>query len=408
MKKLALVAAVGLVLSGCGGSGDNNSGDITTPPVTNPTASTVIGSIESISGNSITVNGHKFSVANVNYQGQSLKPSVLALNMMVEVNSATKASSANVTLEPTMAGIINNIDRATGMFTINGITLKYAKLMDKDSPIHNHDWVFVSSLPTATEGYKVISVVKLSPEEPSFGDITKRSEIEGVVTDLDVKLKRMTLGSGINIEWDQNIHFDDGILPILGHWVEVEGQWSNGIFHASEIDVENYASNSSESETEGVITWVANDHSAFALNYRGKFLVNSSTRFEDGSKLDLLVGSEVEVTSVSQSNNRVATNIEFDDKDTSDDAWDNHEFECSGLVTNYQVEGVSATFDIQELQYGENAGKDCSNITINKNNAVFEDGLSFFNLSDKQVDVEGILVNRNKVALEVEAWEAED
>ncbi|MEF1339113.1 hypothetical protein REH81_20425, partial [Vibrio rotiferianus] len=61
-----------------------------------------------------------------------------------------------------------------------------------------------------------------------------------------------------------------------------------------------------------------------------------------------------------------------------------------------------------ELQYGENAGKDCSNITINKNNAVFEDGLSFFNLSDKQVDVEGILVNRNKVALEVEAWEAED
>ncbi|MEF1341725.1 DUF5666 domain-containing protein, partial [Vibrio rotiferianus] len=161
--------------------------------------------------------------------------------------------------------------------------------------------VFVSSLPTATEGYKVISVVKLSPEEPSFGDITKRSEIEGVVTDLDVKLKRMTLGSGINIEWDQNIHFDDGILPILGHWVEVEGQWSNGIFHASEIDVENYASNSSESETEGVITWVANDHSAFALNYRGKFLVNSSTRFEDGSKLDLLLGSEVEVTSVSQS-----------------------------------------------------------------------------------------------------------
>ncbi|WP_251882168.1 DUF5666 domain-containing protein [Grimontia kaedaensis] len=48
-------------------------------------------------------------------------------------------------------------------------------------------------------------------------------------------------------------------------------------------------------ETEGVITWVANDQSRFELNYRGIFDIDLSTKFDDGSKADLRLGAEVEV-----------------------------------------------------------------------------------------------------------------
>lgn len=65
MKKLALVAAVGMALSGCGGSGDGGSSS--PQPAAKP--SSAIGTVESVNEakSTITVNGYTYRVSEVMY-----------------------------------------------------------------------------------------------------------------------------------------------------------------------------------------------------------------------------------------------------------------------------------------------------------------------------------------------------
>ena len=39
---------------------------------------------------------------------------------------------------------------------------------------------------------------------------------------------------------------------------------------------------------------------------------------------------------------------------------------------------------------------------------MFEDGLSFSNIANKHVEVEGTIINNTNVALEIEPWESDD
>ena len=388
MKKLALVAAVGLALSGCGGSGDGGSSS--PQPAAKP--SSAIGTVESVNEakSTITVNGYTYRVSEVMYGSKETNLGAVQPNMMVQVGSGTEKSAEEpvvVTLEPTMTGTVTAIDHVNKTFTVNGVELHFEGLSNE---IDQGDWVMVSSLPTADAGYKVLSVVKFD------FDYNGPDEIEGRISSIDANNSTFKLGANTTVSYDRV----DGLE--VGQWVEAEGSMQGDLFVATEVEVENYDSLVGDSDVEGIVTWVANDYSQFSLNYRGNFAVDNATRFEDGTKADLKQGQEVEVTSVMKNGVRTATNVEIDGPDFDgdhDSNWQGKEFECEGVVSNYDVN--TETFQVTRCE--NDADQTMSNNTVVIDAQTRFEGLSQHNLNGSRVEVEGVIINNQNIAREVEA-----
>ncbi|WP_050905954.1 DUF5666 domain-containing protein [Vibrio campbellii] len=388
MKKLALVAAVGLALSGCGGSG--NGGSSSPQPAAKP--SSAIGTVESVNEakSTITVNGYTYHVSEVMYGSKETNLGAVQPNMMVQVGSGTEKSAEEpvvVTLEPTMTGTVTAIDHVNKTFTVNGVELHFEGLSNE---IDQGDWVMVSSLPTADAGYKVLSVVKFD------FDYNGPDEIEGRISSIDANNSTFKLGANTIVSYDRV----DGLE--VGQWVEAEGSMQGDLFVATEVEVENYDSLVGDNDVEGIVTWVANDYSQFSLNYRGNFAVDSATRFEDGTKADLKQGQEVEVTSVMKNGVRTATNVEIDGPDFDgdhDSNWQGKEFECEGVVSNYDVN--TETFQVTRCE--NDADQTMSNNTVVIDAQTRFEGLSQHNLNGSRVEVEGVIINNQNIAREVEA-----
>lgn len=416
MKKLALVAAVGLALSGCGGSGDgggDNTGGSVTPPVTEPSIASVTGSIEKVNGNEITVNGRPFTVESVKFNNTTLPNFTFTpdmTNMMVQVNTAQKASSATVTLEPTMAGLVTY--RNGTSFAVNGITLEYA---DLPSDIGVGDWVFVSSLPTADAGYKVLSVVVIDVEG-EYPFLKDHYEIEGRIASINTNEEMFVLGSDIHVNYGNARLPMDGLK--VGQWVEVEGHNAGDHFAATEIELDSYDIDNAfdDSDIEGIITSVEDLHTSmpsFTLNYRGSFATDSSTcyRLDDSYSCDsslktnLKQGVEVEVTSKNVSGQRIASIVEFDQPDWDDNQgnWKGKEFECDGRVSNAIYNEKTNELVSFKVSRCENDSEQ-----MIANNEVIVDTQTRFEHIDKKningtpVEVEGIIINGQNIAREVE------
>ncbi len=381
MKKLLLLSVIGLTLAGCGGSDDNTA----PTPMANP--SSVIGTVDSVNikSNTVTVNGYSYQIADVTYGSTSLPTTYLQPKMMVKIGSNISRSTAvNVQLEPTMIGIIRIIDANT--FSLNGATLTFNGL---STEIENGDRVMVSSLPTANAGYKVLSVVKFDIE---FGE---PDEIEGRISNINVNTQTFTLGANVNVQYNERI-----TALQIGQWVEVEGVMQGNDFVASKVEVESYDHFNGENEVEGIVTWVAKDQSEFTLNYRGSFVVDNTTRFEDGLKAHLKQGVEVEVRSRMNAGKRIATIVEFDDMDSDqDNEWDDKEFECEGLVSNLDQD--ARTFTMTRCENGFDQVIPNRTVTIDAQTRF--DGILEQNITNGiHIEVEGFIIGDQNIASEVE------
>lgn len=199
MKKLTLVSALTLVLSACGVS--NSS----TPVQPDVAPKTITGSIDSVDpqNRSLVVNGHQYTVDHVSYASTNIELSALQPNMMIRITPDSdvqrnlangEAETFSAQLEPTMTGVISDINRTDHSFSLNGATLTFAQLSPE---IANGDWVMVSSLPTADAGYKVLSVVKF--DDP---DLFDHVEIEGRINSLNANSGTFKLGAGITVNYD--------------------------------------------------------------------------------------------------------------------------------------------------------------------------------------------------------------
>lgn len=393
MKKLALISVVGLALSGCGGSGGGSNSDSTpTQPVVKP--SVAIGSVEAVNAeeNTLTVNGYTYHVSGVVYGDTSMQLADVEPKMMVQVGTDVRKASDDgflVTLEPTITGRVTAIDYVKKTFTVNGVDLQFDGLSDD---IEINDWVMVSSLPTADAGYRVLSVVEIDVDNdyPTLGSYY---ELEGRITSIDENTGTFKLGTNITVSYDNISQLS------IGQWVEVEGDMQNSIFMANEVEVEGYDVISNDSDVEGIVTWVANDYSEFSLNYRGAFFIDNATRFEDGSKANLKQGQEVEVTSVMKNGKRIATVIEFEQPDFDDNnQWQGKEFECEGYVSNYDAE--ARTFDIERCE--NDADQLLNNTTVVIDAQTRFQGIEELNLNGARVEVDGVIINDQNIAREVE------
>lgn len=393
MKKLALISVVGLALSGCGGSGGGSNSDSTpTQPVVKP--SVAIGSVEAVNAeeNTLTVNGYTYHVSGVVYGDTSMQLADVEPKMMVQVGTDVRKASDDgflVTLEPTITGRVTAIDYVKKTFTVNGVDLQFDGLSDD---IEINDWVMVSSLPTADAGYRVLSVVEIDVDNdyPTLGSYY---ELEGRITSIDENASTFELGTNITVSYDNISQLS------IGQWVEVEGEMQNGVFMANEVEVEGYDVISNDSDVEGIVTWVANDYSEFSLNYRGAFFIDNATRFEDGSKANLKQGQEVEVTSVMKNGKRIATVIEFEQPDFDDNnQWQGKEFECEGYVSNYDAE--ARTFNIESCE--NDADQLLNNTTVVIDVHTRFQGIEELNLNGARVEVDGVIINDQNIAREVE------
>lgn len=386
MRKLALITAISLVLAGCGGgsSDSSNTNEAHTP-------SSIQGTIDSVSGDTIVVNGYSYQVGSANYAGEEVAIADLEKNMMVSISSnarsaSTHASGTQVGLEPTIVGLIANTNHVNGTFEVNGIPLTFSAL---STEIEDGDWVMVSSLPTANAGYKVLSVVKFE-----HSNLTESVEVEGLISELDSNAKTFKLGANLSVDYS-NAHIDnDDYSSELsnGLWVEVTGSMTGSVLTANEVEVEDFDEVSNDTEIEGIITWVANDQSSFDLSYKGRFVVNNSTRYEDGNKSNLTVGAEVDVTTKKANGDNVATEIEFEHDDDAQD-WNDNDIDLEGIVQSIDESALS--FVIQTTS---------GNKTVYVNhNTRYEDGLTFNTLTNQRVEAETYKVNNQYIASEIEA-----
>ncbi|EKY4875280.1 TPA: DUF5666 domain-containing protein [Vibrio alginolyticus] len=393
MKKLALISVVGLALSGCGGSGGGSNSDSTpTQPTVKP--SVAMGSVEAVNAeeSTLTVNGHTYRVSEVVYDDTQVQLADVKPKMVVRVGSDIRQASNNgvrVTLEPTITGRVTAIDHVKKTFTVNGVDLQFDGLSDD---IEINDWVMVSSLPTADAGYRVLSVVELDVDN-DYPVLDNDYELEGRITSIDENAGTFELGTNITVSYDNISQLS------IGQWVEVEGEMQNGIFMAHEVQVEDYDDLKNDSDVEGIVTWVAKDYSEFSLNYRGAFFIDNATRFEDGSKANLKQGQEVEVTSVMKNGKRIATVIEFEQPDFDDNnQWQGKEFECEGYVSNYDAE--ASTFEIERCE--NDADQLLNNTTVVIDAQTRFQGIEELNLNGARVEVEGVIINDQNIAREVE------
>ncbi|MGR5282785.1 DUF5666 domain-containing protein [Photobacterium damselae] len=384
MKKLALVTIIGLILSGCGGGGGSDNGSTPKPDI-KPEAKPALveGTIDTVNGS--TVNGRSYQVASVNYANTPLADgvSVLKPQMMVQVSDVAKAG-ATVFLDPTLLGQVTAVNHTTHTFTVNGVELSFAQL-NKDIEIN--DWVMVSALPMATEtgvGYKVLSVIEVENT-----DLAGKYELEGTLSQLDSVASTFKLGQVV-VDY-ANIQLD----PTIGNgdWVEVTGEMIDGAFVATEVEVDNYDDNEDfdDAEIEGVVTWINNEKTLFTLNARGQFVINNSTRFEDGTRNNLKMGTLVEVTAI----NGVAKEIEFDrDHDGDHDQGTWREFDVEGIVSDV-TDSTITLYGVQQPVYVDNMTR-------------YEDRLTLATLTGKRVEIEGIVRNGQKIAREIELEELDD
>lgn len=374
MKKLFLVTAISASLMACNSDDSSSS-------ITEPAPQSVEGSIElvDLNTNQVTVNGHRYNADSIVYNDTSLTMSDLKKDMVVTIATSGQ-DGTQVRLNPTIAGAVTKVNHNNKTFTINGVDLTFADLSDD---IDVADWVMVSSLPAADGGYTVLSVVEFDQ------DLFDEDEIEGPISNLDTNNLTFDIAGLVKVNYNLN-DIEDGETLANGQWVEVEGDWNGSTFEATKIEVEDYDDLGNDNEVEGVITWVANDQSSFELNSRGRFLVNSQTEFDDGSRNNLIAGQMVEVNSVKQGDNRLATEIEFDDRDNDD--WDNVEFELDGIVSDTtRSADVVSSFKIN------------GQLILIDAKTTYEDGLSPLDFSNgMDIEVEGVRIDGQHVAREIE------
>ncbi|EEZ41332.1 putative lipoprotein [Photobacterium damselae subsp. damselae CIP 102761] len=233
-------------------------------------------------------------------------------------------------------------------------------------------------------GYKVLSVIEVENT-----DLAGKYELEGTLSQLDSVASTFKLGQVV-VDY-ANIQLD----PTIGNgdWVEVTGEMIDGAFVATEVEVDNYDDNEDfdDAEIEGVVTWINNEKTLFTLNARGQFVINNSTRFEDGTRNNLKMGTLVEVTAI----NGVAKEIEFErDHDGDHDQGTWREFDVEGIVSDV-TDSTITLYGVQQPVYVDNMTR-------------YEDRLTLATLPGKRVEIEGIVRNGQKIAREIELEELDD
>ncbi|MGF1729773.1 DUF5666 domain-containing protein [Photobacterium kasasachensis] len=295
MRKLLSVAVYASLIAGCGGdssSGSDGSGSGTSVKI-NGTVDTV-----SYSDLQLGVSGHDLdaSSATVNYDDQSFSFETVVAGTRVEISSLNGLAQT-IGLEPAVAGQVTAVSANT--VTVNGVTFSFGS-----SELSVGDWVMVFAQIQPDGSWSVSAITAVDP--------LLNAEIEGTVSALGDNGSN-TFMLGIVLVDFSNASIEDGRSLANGMWLEVFGQFNNGVFVASFIDIrDNQDFNGLE--FEGIVTWVSDDKTIFEVAGHLLVSVTSGTLFDDGTINNLITGTIVELDLVQSGDSLIATKVDFENQ----------------------------------------------------------------------------------------------
>ncbi|MBT2151597.1 hypothetical protein KKI34_07160 [Pseudoalteromonas tetraodonis] len=370
--KLISLSAISLALCACGSSSSSNKTNVISK--VNNFPSVIIGQVSEVTSNAITINSHTVpaSSAKVELDGNNASLSDIKVGMYIEVET-NGSQATEIEYDPLLKGPVY-IDGDT--LSIAGITLNNAQ----NTNFSQGELLEVSGYIDSTNSIAVTyqAVISNSQEE---------LELLGNISNLNTQSGTFNLGN-LLINYQQAEV--EGALN-NGQFVEVEGVLNEGHIIATEVDAEQNLNfnDDTQTELEGVITFVNNDETLITINSKWQVAINDQTQFEDGTATNLVTGQWVEVDAQWQQNNNqlLATNIEFDSSNTE------------STVTNY-------TFSVSgQVSVSDNIATINGNNFTLTNQTRYEDGLTAQTLNGQWLELEGTYNNSQALITEAEIEE---
>ena len=322
------VAAVALLVAGCGGGGgggESSGGSVSNPPPPPVTAGSsktvyVTGAIAGFG--SVIVNGVRYDTDSAQVSIED-KPATAAqlrvgevIHMQAEVDSQGVARARSIAQDHLIQGAVQAIDRVAGTLTIAGqvITVDNETMFDDSIPqrslagIAVGDMIEVHGFASSGSAARATRIEKAGPGETEV-------EVTGLVTNLDTNLRRFSVGSLV-VDYSSATLEDFGSTGIAaGFLVEVKGTsfLADGALRATRVQREDHdfdGRDGDESEVEGFVTRFG---SATDFDVAGqKVTTNASTSFVNGAAGDLKLNVKVEVEGkLDSTDTLVATKVVF-------------------------------------------------------------------------------------------------
>ncbi len=295
MKKVAILLLGTAVLTGCGSDDSGDSND-------QRASSSYIGAIEAVDANAdtMTINSMPLSLAStrIELNGHNVTSNELAAGMQVDVEYDNDIAY-EVDIDPEIVGMVTGVTSTT--ITVNGQTLDTTK--DFTSNNFENKRVMLFGYAEQNGNWKINAAYEV-------GSIPVENLYEGKITSIDKANNFFNIGT-MKVDYS-NARMDHEDLAELnnGVWVEIEGNF-NIDFMANDVDVENEL-DLANAEVEGYVTTLNYEKTSMTLNGKTVVAITENTRFEDGLKEQLKVGSKVDVDLINNAGKLQASEIEFD------------------------------------------------------------------------------------------------
>lgn len=368
--RIAVLLGLGLGLTACGGSDDNDGNSSSQPPLV-ANSRVVSGAIQQIDGARIQVNDQWLDLSGAKVQyANDVWAEPLQVGTDVQI-VATAEKAETVTLNPLLTGqlAINTTRSVARSWSVNGIPLDQV-----EAGLNAGDWVMVFG------DYDTKGQV-LTREVTSLTSTPVWIEVESRIVGLDSTAQTFLMGqtkvayAGAQIE--------DG--PVQeGRWAEVFGRLHGDQLQASTIDMDDQNSLPDQSEIEGRVQYFDQASGLLELDRQRQVWVTDTTHFKNGSQTNLQVGVAVDVEVKRGNQGIVALEIEFDDQ-TTPPSTPNQQFKLSGLANwNGQI------LTINDIQF------ELDGLTH------FEGGLTTNNLDGRWIELDGIVSSGLNLVREIE------
>jgi hypothetical protein len=225
--------------------------------------------------------------------------------------TATRIERKASLLSYKVVGNVSALDTVAKTFAIGGITISYTSVAANALPALSNGLEVRATLQTIPKG-NVWTATALASNAPIVAE-GAQTELEGFITDFVSTSNFKVGGVAVNAS-GSGVVFKNGSAAQLANGVriEVEGVTRAGVLAASQIEVKTKGGGDQEFQLFGAIESANAATSSFVL--RGVTVTYSaSTRIDNGSAVNLVVGASVEVRGVLSGNGNqlVAARIKF-------------------------------------------------------------------------------------------------
>lgn len=275
----------------------------------------VAGSTLNVLGQSVKVDAATvfdgFANGLASVQAGNLVEVSALLDQTTGIYTATRIEFESALAEYRLRGVIANLDATAKTFTIGGATINYAGIPAAQMATVVNGALVRVKLQTAQQGSTWIAT-QVGSATVQIADQAE-AEVEGFITEF-VSLGNFKV-QGITIDASgSNVVFANVTPAQLanGSRVEVEGVTAAGVLVARKVALKQSDGGDQEFELHGLIESVDAAGQSFVL--RGVVVTYASTtRFDNGSAANLVVGASVEVKGLLSGNGGgvAATRVKF-------------------------------------------------------------------------------------------------